>query len=51
MQIVQNPVRNNELLEISVFCQKREENNNVKKKFLLFDLRFCRKTARNWKFP
>ena len=26
---VKNSVRNCELLEISVFCQKREENNNL----------------------
>ena len=28
---VQSSVRNYELLEINVFCQKREENNNLAK--------------------
>ena len=28
---VQSSVRNYELLEINVFCQKREENNNLEK--------------------
>ena len=31
IKLVQNSVRNYELLEITVFCQKREESNNLKK--------------------
>ena len=43
---VQKSLRNYELLEISVYCQKRKEN----KRFLLFNLKFVRKRTRNCKF-
>ena len=43
---VQNSPRNYELLEISVFCQKRKEN----KRFSLFNLKLRRKKTSNCKF-
>ena len=43
-------VRNYELLEISIFCQKHEENNNLGKNSYRLTWGLWAKTERNCKF-
>ena len=43
-------VRNYKLLEISIFCQKQEENNNLGKNSYRLTWSLWEKTARNCKF-
>ena len=47
---MQSSVRNYELLEISIFCQKHEENNNLGKNSYRLTWSLWEKTARNCKF-
>ena len=47
---MQSSVRNYELLEISIFCQKQEENNNLGKNSYRLTWSLWEKTARNFKF-
>ena len=46
---MQSSVRNYELLEISIFCQKHEENNNLGKNSYPLTWSLWEKTPRNCK--